>query len=403
MTDLWFAAAGLVLVAIVMVLWPLWRRRQSERVDRTALNVALYEERVAELEAQQRAGDLSEAQLAAAKGEASRLLLEDTAAADARQAPLTRQLTWVLIIGALALPLAVLGLYRQWGAADGLALYREMQATPQVETLEALIDRTQRVVEVQPENGEAWYMLGRAYMSAQNPEKAADAFGNALARLGEQPEVLAQLAQARYFANGNQLDAETARALDKAIELDPQQPTALGLLGIAAFEDGDFAGSIRYWQSLMQGMDPESPGAQAIQGGIERARQRMVDAGQTPPPAAEPATGPTISLRVSVAPELLAELPADASVFVFARDPNGPPMPLIAKRLSLSQLPLEITLSADDAMLPGVTLDEETALQLVARVSPTGDAREGTHLGQLDEVHAGQDGTLELVIDRAIN
>ncbi|MEO1829242.1 MAG: c-type cytochrome biogenesis protein CcmI [Pseudomonas sp.] len=403
MTDLWFAAAGLVLVAIVMVLWPLWRRRQSERVDRTALNVALYEERVAELEAQQRAGDLSEAQLAAAKGEASRLLLEDTAAADARQAPLTRQLTWVLIIGAVALPLAVLGLYRQWGAADGLALYREMQATPQVETLEALIDRTQRVVEVQPENGEAWYMLGRAYMSAQNPEKAADAFGNALVRLGEQPEVLAQLAQARYFANGNQLDAETARALDKAIELDPQQPTALGLLGIAAFEASDFAGSIRYWQTLMQGMDPESPGAQAIQSGIERARQRMVDAGQTPPPAAEPATGPTISLRVSVAPELLAELPADASVFVFARDPNGPPMPLIAKRLSLSQLPLEITLSADDAMLPGVTLDSATALQLVARVSPTGDAREGTHLGQLDEVHAGQDGTLELVIDRAIN
>ncbi|MAC99413.1 c-type cytochrome biogenesis protein CcmI [Pseudomonas abyssi] len=403
MTDLWFAAAGLVLVAIVMVLWPLWRRRQSERVDRTALNVALYEERVAELEAQQRAGDLSEAQLAAAKGEASRLLLEDTAAADARQAPLTRQLTWVLIIGAVALPLAVLGLYRQWGAADGLALYREMQATPQVETLEALIDRTQRVVEVQPENGEAWYMLGRAYMSAQNPEKAADAFGNALVRLGEQPEVLAQLAQARYFANGNQLDAETARALDKAIELDPQQPTALGLLGIAAFETGDFAGSIRYWQTLMQGMDPESPGAQAIQSGIERARQRMVDAGQTPPPAAEPATGPTINLRVSVAPELLAELPADASVFVFARDPNGPPMPLIAKRLSLSQLPLEITLSADDAMLPGVTLDSATALQLVARVSPTGDAREGTHLGQLDEVHAGQDGTLELVIDRAIN
>ncbi len=81
----------------------------------------------------------------------------------------------------------------------------------------------------------------------------------------------------------------------------------------------------------------------------------------------------------------------------------GPPMPLIAKRLSLSQLPLEITLSADDAMLPGVTLDSATALQLVARVSPTGDAREGTHLGQLDEVHAGQDGTLELVIDRAIN
>ncbi len=62
-------------------------------------------------------------------------------------------------------------------------------------------------------------------------------------------------------------------------------------------------------------------------------------------------------------------------------------------------LELHVTLVAlDEDLRQGVE-----ALQLVARVSPTGDAREGTHLGQLDEVHAGQDGTLELVIDRAIN
>ena len=328
MTDLWLGAAALLLVAAVMMLWPLRRRQRMDRVDRTALNVALYEERVAELEAQARAGDLSESQLAAAKGEASRLLLEDTAAADARQAPLTRQFTWLLIIAVLVLPLAVLGLYRQWGAADGLALYREMQATPQVDSLEALIDRTQRVVQVQPENGEAWYMLGRAYISAQNPEKAADAFGNALARLGEQPEVLAQLAQARYFANGNKLDAESALALDKAIELDPQQPTALGLLGIAAFEADDFAGAIRYWQQLQQGMAENSPGAQAIQGGIDRARQRMIDAGQTPP---EAPVLLAVKAQISIDPALRASLPDSASVFVFIREPNGPPMPLAAK------------------------------------------------------------------------
>lgn len=398
MTDLWLGAAALLLVAAVMMLWPLRRRQRMDRVDRTALNVALFEERVAELEAQARAGDLSEAQLAAAKGEASRLLLEDTAAADARQAPLTRQFTWLLIIAVLVLPLAVLGLYRQWGAADGLALYREMQATPQVDSLEALIDRTQRVVQVQPENGEAWYMLGRAYISAQNPEKAADAFGNALARLGEQPEVLAQLAQARYFANGNKLDAESALALDKAIELDPQQPTALGLLGIAAFEADDFAGAIRYWQQLQQGMAANSPGAQAIQGGIDRARQRMIDAGQTPP---EAPVLLAVKAQISIDPALRASLPDSASVFVFIREPNGPPMPLAAKRLTLAELPLELSLSEADAMLPGVKLSAEQPLELVARVSLDGDARSGTHIGRVDEVRAGSEQVYQLVIDQS--
>ncbi|MEH6685697.1 MAG: c-type cytochrome biogenesis protein CcmI [Halopseudomonas sabulinigri] len=399
MIDFWLSTAALLLVAVVVVVWPLWRRRSNERVDRTALNVALYEERVAELQAQQRAGELTESQVQAAQQEASRLLLEDTATADAKRAPLTRRVAGVLLVSALVLPLLVVGLYQLWGNPEGLALYREMQDTPQVSSLEALIDRTERVVEVQPTNGEAWYMLGRAYMSAQRPADAVQAFGNSLNQMGEAPDVLAQLAQARYFANGNQLDPESVAALDKALELQPNNPTALGLLGIAAFEAGDYNGSIGYWERLLQATEPGSQGAQAIQGGIDRARERMAAAGDTAP--VEQEQGPAIRLTVSVAPELMAQLDPNSSVFVFAREPNGPPMPLIAKRLTLSQLPLDITLTQADAMLPGVTLSAEQSLQLVARVSPTGDAREGTHLGQLDNVHAGSDEQLQLIIDRA--
>ena len=398
MIDFWLSTAAMLLVAVIVVVWPLWRRRSNERVDRTALNVALYEERVAELQAQQRAGELTESQVQAAQQEASRLLLEDTAAADAKRAPLTRRVAGVLLVSALVLPLLVVGLYQLWGNPEGLALYREMQDTPQVSSLEALIDRTERVVEVQPTNGEAWYMLGRAYMSAQRPADAVQAFGNSLNQMGEAPDVLAQLAQARYFANGNQLDPESVAALDKALELQPNNPTALGLLGIAAFEAGDYNGSIGYWERLLQATEPGSQGAQAIQGGIDRARERMAAAGYTAP--VEQEQGPAIRLTVSVAPELMAQLDPNSSVFVFAREPNGPPMPLIAKRLTLSQLPLDITLTQADAMLPGVTLSAEQSLQLVARVSPTGDAREGTHLGQLDNVHAGSDEQLQLIIDR---
>src|SRR5690606_27163868 len=72
----------------------------------------------------------------------------------------------------------------------------------------AYIDRMERVTRVQPQNGEVWYMLGRAYLKQQRPAEAERAFGNSLARLGESPELLAQLGQARIFANGNHLDSE---------------------------------------------------------------------------------------------------------------------------------------------------------------------------------------------------
>ena len=157
--------------------------------------------------------------------------------------------------------------------------------------------------------------------------------------------------------------------------------------------------SLPYWQQLQQGMAENSPGAQAIQGGIDRARQRMIDAGQTPP---EAPVLLAVKAQISIDPALRASLPDSASVFVFIREPNGPPMPLAAKRLTLAELPLELSLSEADAMLPGVKLSAEQPLELVARVSLDGDARSGTHIGRVDEVRAGSEQVYQLVIDQSV-
>ncbi|NIU63813.1 MAG: c-type cytochrome biogenesis protein CcmI, partial [Pseudomonas stutzeri] len=46
MTDFWIAASALLLVALAFLLLPILRgRRAQAEEDRTALNVALYEER----------------------------------------------------------------------------------------------------------------------------------------------------------------------------------------------------------------------------------------------------------------------------------------------------------------------------------------------------------------------
>lgn len=398
MTDLWLYGALLVLAGVFFLVWPVWKaRRQRNAVDRTALNVALYEERVAELGAQLDAGEITRELHDIALEEAGKLLLEDTARADEARRPTHRGSPIALVAAAAVLPLVVIGLYLSWGNPAGLQLLREMQDDPMPADLVAYIDRMERITEVQPQNGEVWYMLGRAYLAQQRPADAAGAFGNSMDRMGVHPEVLAQYAQARFFANGNMLDAEAAEALNRALEMNPNEPTALGLLGINAFEAGDYAGAISYWERLQAGMPPDSEGFRAIQGGIDRARERMGA------PKVSATDGPQIALRIELPADVAAQYADDAVVFVSARDPQGPPMPLLALRLNKRELPVQLSLNSSHALMPGRSLEPGQTLQISARISTDSDVRHAGHQSEVAEVKVGeQDGTLVLEIDQGV-
>src|SRR5690606_11129865 len=119
MIDLWIGAGLLSLAALAFLLLPLLRgRRAQTEEDRTALNVALYQERLSELTAQRDAGTLTEEQLEAGRADAARELLDDTEDDDTpHSARLGRALP---IAAAVLVPLIGLGLYLHWGASDQL-------------------------------------------------------------------------------------------------------------------------------------------------------------------------------------------------------------------------------------------------------------------------------------------
>src|SRR5690554_7770337 len=98
MTDFWLYGALLILAGMLFVLWPVWKMRRQNTVDRTALNVALYEERVAELAAQKAAGEITPELHDIALEEAGKLLLEDTARADQERRPTHRGSPWPIIL-----------------------------------------------------------------------------------------------------------------------------------------------------------------------------------------------------------------------------------------------------------------------------------------------------------------
>jgi len=375
MTEFWLSAGLLLLAALGFLLIPILRgRSRQQEEDRTALNVALYQERVAELAAQQAAGVLDATQLANGRDEAARELLADTEGAEApRQGHLGRVLP---LLAAVLVPAMALGLYLHFGAADKVELTQEFAAAPK--SMEEMTTRLERAVQAQPDSAEGLYFLGRAYMAEQRPADAAKAYERAVALAGRQPELLGQWAQAQYFAANKQWSPQVQALTDEALKADPNEVTSLGLRGIAAFEGERYQEAIDYWKRLLAQLPEGDASRAALQGGIDRAAERLGSTGAKP----SVAVAARLKVRVELAAALKDKVKPDDTVFIFARASNGPPMPLAAKRVTVAQLPLEVELSDADAMMPQMKLSDFAEVQLVARVSRAGQPTHGEWIGQ---------------------
>ncbi|RFF64521.1 c-type cytochrome biogenesis protein CcmI [Stutzerimonas stutzeri] len=403
MTDFWIAASALLLVALAFLLLPILRgRRAQAEEDRTALNVALYEERLAELTAQHAAGTLSDAQLEAGRADAARELLEDTENSDSPKiAKLGRS---VPLIAAVLVPLVGYGLYMHWGASDKVQMARQFSEQPR--TVEEMTAHLEQAVKEQPDSAEAWYFLGRTYMNQERPADAAMAFARVVELAGRQPELLGQWAQAQYFAGDRQWSEQLQALTDEALQADPQELTSLGLLGIAAYEEGRYQDAVRFWEQLVAALPENDPSREAIRGGIERARQQVdggsgnAEAGQAPAAASTQAAA--LQIQVQLDPKVAETVSPEDSVFVFARAVNGPPVPLAAKRLTVGDLPATVTLSDADAMVPSLKISSVEQVTVMARVSRTGDATKGEWMGQSEALKTrGDKNAVRLTIDRA--
>lgn len=403
MIDFWIAAGVLLLVALAFLLLPILRGRKVQaEEDRTALNVALYEERLAELTSQHAAGTLTTEQLEAGRADAARELLEDTENSDEpRIAKLGRS---VPLIAAVLVPLIGYGLYMYWGASDKVQVARQFSEQPR--TVEEMTAHLEQAVQEQPDSAEAWYFLGRTYMNQERPADAAKAFGRVVEIAGRQPELLGQLAQALYFAGDRQWSDKLQALTDEALQGDPQEVTSLGLLGIAAFEEARYQDAVRFWEQLVAALPEEDPSREAIRGGIERARQQIEGGSSTAEPtsaATEKAdsAGTVLQIQVALDPKVAESVSSQDTVFVFARAVAGPPVPLAAKRLTVADLPATVTLGDADAMVPSMKISSVEQVTVMARVSRSGDATKGEWMGQSEALDTASDNAIDLVIDRA--
>ncbi len=379
MIEFWLFAALLLISACAFLWLPalLFRPTGERGPGHQALEVQAYESRLDEIELERSTGRISESEYADLKSELERNLLldlagtESPAQTEADTRPAGRTSKWPLALGLSVIVAAItVGLYYELGSSRILAVMEHQQnlgdrlvQLPPAERARLL----ERELESVPGNVDINYLLAREYMQLKDYAGARRTYQRLVSLTRGHPGVLAEFAQASFFMDGNQLTEQSRALANRAIAHQPNNSTALGLLGIDAFESQRYREAIGYWQRIID-TNPDAPEIESLRIGIARAQAMAGDKPELAPAAA----GPELLVSVSLAEELQQRVSPDQTLFVFARAVQGPPMPLAAVRLQAKDLPLEVVLNDAMAMSPMAKLSSVEQVNLVARISQSG-------------------------------
>lgn len=300
----------------------------------------------------------------------------------------------VFLVIALLLCLLVLAtlLRPLWHGARGVALgvgvavllstglLYKLVGTPQAldpatrrapRTLEEAVVQLKAALARDPAQADGWALLGQAYQRLDDANNARDAFAKAAKLAPDNADFLTEAAQSRAMADaGRAFDAQAVALLEAALKVNPAHERARWFLGVAQRQAGRNAEAAATWAPLLAQVDTTT--ATSLRKEINAARAQ---AGL--PPLAEPAApAPLLSVKVALDPALAARvrLRPDATVFVIARQVGGPPMPVAAQKHAVSELPFTAALGDADSPMPTLKLSQLREVELVARLSASGEA-----------------------------
>ena len=393
------AAAVLLAVVLILILPPLLRGAREtppEAGGRSAANLAIYRDQLAELERDRTAGTLADAEYEQAREELRRRLLEERVAGEAA-APGVRRSPRSALILLFALPLFAATGYAWLGQPQALdPIHTQARLDPQ--EIEAMLGKLKARLDAQPDDLKGWVMLARSYKTLGRYVEAAEAYGRGGALVDNDATLLLDYADVLVQLNDGRFAGRPEQLIAQALKLDPDEPQALFLAGAAAGEREDYAAVVRYWERLLPQLVVESDEAKAIEGALTRARELAAAKRDTKAP---PPSKAALSGEVSLSGALAAQARANDLVFIFARPAEGSRMPLAVLRVRVADLPYRFVLDEQSALPGSARLADQSTVVVEARVARSGQAQttSGDFYGTLEKVKPGSR-NLRLRIDR---
>lgn len=277
--------------------------------------------------------------------------------------------------------------------------YSWVDAPSVAETPAAMTAKLAKRLAENPDDIEGWIKLGRSYQVLEQWPLSVRAYQRAdrLAN-GQNVDAILGVAESLFAQDQDSLRGAAGKLFERALQIDPNSQKALFYSAFAALGRGELP-LARQRLSSMLASNPPPQIREILEKSIanidSQADQQAASAGQGAAPVdanAKVTVHVTLSPKIKVAP--------DALLFVAARDPKSPGPPFAVKRLP-AKFPVDVELSAADAMIESRRITAGQQLEVVARVALGGTptATSGDPFGQVG-YHVGKDGRLNIVIDR---
>jgi len=434
----------ILVVFIIMLLAVIWRpffkqdstQQSADIVSstqqniRTETNIKLYQEHKAEIEKDFYDGGVDEENYQYLLAELDNSLLQDidSAKQTTHIASLSKPFSviWPISLSVFIVVFSAT-LYLKQGTLEALmttpvashaspqSMSTEQQEQMRQQQVQAYVGKMQQHLKGSPDDSEAWYNLGQTFVSAGEFSQAIAAFEQVIRIEGEHADLLGAIAQASYYKNNQQIDAQVQSLIDRALALDINDPSTNILLGMHNFIAQEYHQAITYWQRVI-GANKQGVNIAALQEAINEAESRLglpVNSGPTSKEsvnqesvdklAADKASAPSLNISVSLSDEVAEKLAQgnDKVVFVYALATNGKRMPLAAVKLMTSDLPKMVTLNNSQAMSPQHNLSSVAQVHVFAVVSKLGGVgiKPGDFKGEADNIAVDSKETINLIIN----
>ena len=373
----------LIIVGVLLLVLPILRQpTSSDSLDRDQQNISIAREKKSVLVEQLASDEMTQEEYEAALAD-----LEASLALD-----LERQQTlesnsqggqWAVWAIAIAVPVVSIIMYLQLGSIEvienpDLATPREAIAqSPHGQgnnpTIEEMIAQLKAHLVENPDDARGWFMMGRTMMAQQQFDQAVTAFQRSydLSKDAPDPSIMLALADSLAMTRNRDMTGEPEELVLEALKLSPNDVTALWLAGLSAEQGGRYREAYDHWTKLIPLLSADPGSTAEVQTLIERLRAQHPDLPEATQQLAVASTG--LNVAVTLDAQMMSQVAADDLVFIYAKAASGPPMPLAAKRLKVSDLPIQVTLSDNDAMMPQMKMSSFDQIIVGARVSKTGN------------------------------
>jgi cytochrome c-type biogenesis protein CcmH len=398
----WLLAAALLLCALSVLLWPLLRTRRAVAVpDANSAAIAVFRDQKRAADEDFASGTITGAERETVLSDLAQRVAEEIDVPHLPASGAAARPSWLLAIGLLvSMPILAIVLYGRLGDPGAAAVAKSDGGGHELseQQIAEMIARLSQRLEQHPDDAGGWALLARSNYALGRYPAAVDAYAKASTLAQDDPDMLADYADALAMVQGRRLAGKPLALVERALAIDPRHGKALALAATAAMAAHDSGKAIAYWRRLAAQLQPGSDEARQVAGVITELGGASSGAAVT---AQAPAG--TISGRVAVSPTLAEKVTPADTVFIFARAPAGPSMPLAAMRIPASELPKEFTLDDAMGMASGMKLSSASEVIVEARLSRTGNAlaQPGDLFGRSGPIKPGATG-LRIMIDQVV-